>query len=143
MATFAGNFFPPEYKTFPFKEGDLLASRRSGGKYSINKVLKVDKIFLKKGAAINIQGQSFIATEDDYLLVISCSYGASEFNSIDDARAAAASGKWTVHLAHAPNRSPGAAVDKVHIGHAPVQAQELNGYTVWRKNFDQGKAGIF
>jgi hypothetical protein len=143
MTLHAGNFFPPDYKTFPFKEGDLLASQRADGKFSVNKVLKIDRVALKKGESINIQGQSFPATEDDFLLVIGCSYGAAEFKTIDEARAAAASGKWTVQLGHAPNRAPGAAAGQTRIGNAAVTESELTGYREWRAAFDKGQAGVF
>src|ERR1700688_3742600 len=69
-----GNFFPPEYKSFPFAEGDLLSHRSREGKYSISKVLKIDRITLKKGDTINIQRQAFVAPEDDFLLIISCAF---------------------------------------------------------------------
>ncbi|MBL0219236.1 MAG: hypothetical protein IPQ07_35870, partial [Myxococcales bacterium] len=74
----AGTFFPPEYKQFPFKAGDLLANRRSDGKFAVTKILKVDRWALKKGQSILIQGKTFVASEDDYLLIVSASYGASE-----------------------------------------------------------------
>ena len=143
MTDNGGNFFLPEYKQFPFKEGDLLASRGENGKYSINKVLRVDKILLKKGSAISIQSQLFTATEDDYLLIVSMSYGENEFATLDQARIAAVSGKWNVHLVHIPNRSPGAAADQLLIGHAPVTEAELWGYRFWKEEFDSGNAGIF
>ena len=85
----AGNFFPPEYKQYPFKEGDLLVSRRGDSRFAVNKILKVDRCELKQGASINIQGQAFVATEDDYLLVVSAAYGDDEFQSIEEASAAA------------------------------------------------------
>jgi len=143
MQVHAGNFFPPDYKTFPFKEGDLLVSKRGDGKFAVSKVLKIDRIDLKKGESINIQGKSFSATEDDYLLVVSCSYGASEFNTLEEARTAAAKGKWTVQVGHAPNRPPGAAAGQTRIGHSSVTEGELVGYRQWRSAFDKGRAGVF
>lgn len=143
MPTHAGNFFPPDYKVFSFKEGDLLVSRRGNGKFAVNKILKVDRITLKKGESINIQGRPFVATEDDYLLVISASYGEDEFRTFDEASAAAQAVKWSVKLAHVPNRAPGAATGQTLVGHAPVTAEELIGYKVWRQAFDKGDAGVF
>jgi hypothetical protein len=143
MASAAGQFFPPEYKQFPFNEGDLLASRSSNGKYSINKVLKVDKVFIKKGGYIIFQSQKFTATEDDYLLVVSMSYGESEFSSLEQARLAAVAGKWTIHFEHIPNRPPGAAEGQSLVGHAPVTETELEGYRHWKEAFDKGMAGVF
>ena len=143
MATHAGNFFPPEYKQFPFKEGDLLASKRGDGKYSVNKILKVDRFEVKAGTSIDIQGKRFVATEDDYLLVVSASYGESEFNSLEAARAAAQSGRWTVKLGHSPNRTPGAAAGQTLVGHATVSEAELVAYKQWRAAFERGEAGVF
>jgi hypothetical protein len=143
MSTHAGNFFPPDYKVFAFKEGDLLASCRSDGKFSINKILKIDRIDLKKGASINIQGQYFVATEDDYLLIVSAAYGEAEFNSVEEARLAAQKGKWQIKLEHAPNRAPGATEGQLHIGNAPVLEKELSGYRAWRLAFEKGEAGVF
>lgn len=143
MTTQAGNFFPPDYKVFSFKEGDLLVSRSGDGKFAVNKILKVDRISLKKGASINIQGRPFVATEDDYLLVVSASYGDDEFKTFDEASAAAKTGKWAVKMAHAPNRAPGAATGQTLVGHAPVTAEELTGYKIWRQAFDKGDAGVF
>ncbi len=143
MSAQAGNFFPPEYKTFPFKEGDLLVSRRQDGTFAVNRILKVDRFDFRKGAAINIQGQRFVATEDDYLLIVSSAYGESEFKSFDAASAAAKAGKWKVKLGHAPNRTPGAADGQTVVGHRPVQDSELDGYRQWRQAFERGEAGVF
>jgi len=143
MSTLAGNFFPPEYKQFPFNEGDLLVSQREGGKFAVNKILKIDRFDIKKGASINIQGQRFFASEDDYLLIVSAAYGDDEFMSIETARTAAQSGKWTVKLGHAPNRTPGAAAGQTLVGHSLVSESELDGYRKWRAAFDRGDAGVF
>ncbi|OGB22321.1 MAG: hypothetical protein A3I66_20580 [Burkholderiales bacterium RIFCSPLOWO2_02_FULL_57_36] len=143
MAVLAGNFFPPEYKTFQFKEGDLLVSKRSDGKFSVNKILKIDRFDFKKGSAINIQGQRFVATEDDHLLIVSAAYGEDEFNSIEGASAAARAGKWKVKLGHTPNRTPGAAEGQTLVGSSQVLESELVGYRQWRKAFERGEAGVF
>lgn len=66
----AGNFFPPEYKDFPFKEGDLFVSRCGDGKFAVNKILKVDRVELKEGKSISIQNQVFTAPEDDYFSAV-------------------------------------------------------------------------
>jgi hypothetical protein len=139
----ADSFFPPEYKEFPFKEGDLLASRRGDGKFAVNKILRVDRFTVKKGESINIQGKRFTAPLDDYLLIVSASYGASEFDSLEQARSAAASGKWTVQVGHAPNRAPGAAAGQTYAGSATVTEAELDGYRLWREAFEKGEAGVF
>ena len=143
MSVQAGNFFPPEYKTFPFEEGDLLVSKRSDGRFSVNKVLKIDRVDLKKGASISIQGKSFVASEDDFLLIVSAALGESEFGSFDEAKSAALAGKWTVRVGHAPNRTPGAAAGQTRVGTSPVSKVELEGYSQWRQAFDRGDAGVF
>src|SRR5689334_7963225 len=138
-----GSFFPPEYKQFPFKEGDLLVSRRDNGKFAVNKILKVDRFDFREGSSLAIQGQVFTATEDDYLLVVSAAYGDYEFPSMEEARAAAKAGTWKVKIGHVPNRTPGAAAGQVLVGNAPVTDTELAGYKLWRAEFEKGKAGIF
>lgn len=143
MAAQAGGFFPPEYKQFPFKEGDLLVSKRSDGKFAVNKILKVDRFDFKKGASITIQSRKFTTTEDDYLLVISAAYGESEFKSFVEASAAASAGRWTVKIGHAPNRTVGAAEGQTFVDHEPVRDAELLGYRQWRQAFDKGEAGVF
>ncbi|WP_235334073.1 hypothetical protein [Aquabacterium sp. NJ1] len=143
MAANAGNFFPPDYKQFPFKEGDLLASKRSDGKYAVNKILKIDKVVLKAGESINIQGKKFVVPEEDYLLIVSAAYGESEFDTLEQARHAAASGHWKVQIGHAPNRAPGAAAGQTYIGSAPVAEWELAGYRQWKSAFTKGEAGVF
>lgn len=143
MSATAGDFFPHDYKRFPFKEGDLLVSKRGDHKFAVNKILKVDRFDFKKGSSINIQGQQFTATDDDFLLVVSAAYGADEFASFEQAQDAALSGKWTVELGHIPNRPPGAAAGQTVVGHAPVLNSELDGYKVWRKAFERGEAGVF
>jgi hypothetical protein len=143
MSAHAGNFFPPEYKAFPFKAGDLLVSGRQGGTFSVNKILRVDRFDFRKGSTISIQGQKFVPTDDDFLLIVSAAYGESEFTSFEDASAAAKAGKWTVKIGHAPNRTPGAAEGQTLVGNSPVQESELDGYRQWRKAFDRGEAGVF
>ncbi len=143
MSANAGEFFPPEYKTFPFVAGDLLVSKSSKGKFSVNKVLKVDRVEIQQGKTINIQGQKFVATETDSLLIVSESFGADEFDTFDAAKSAALAGRWTVKLGHAPNRAPGAAAGQTRVGHAAVTDSELSGYQVWRDAFDKGQAGVF
>lgn len=143
MAMRAGNFFPPEYKQFPFRDGDLLVSQRGDGRFAVNKVLRVDRIELKAGESISIQSQVFTAPEDDYLLVVSVAYGADEFGSAEEARDAAQAGTWTVKIGHVPNRTPGAAAGQVRVGNVPVMESELDWYKQWRAAFDRGEAGIF
>lgn len=143
MSANAGNFFPPDYKQFPFVAGDLLVGKSNDGKFSVNKVLKVDRVELQQGKGINIQGQKFVATEADFLLIVSESLGADEFDNFDAAKAAALAGRWTVKLGHAPNRAPGAAAGQTRVGHAPVLDSELSGYRVWRQAIDDGEAGVF
>jgi hypothetical protein len=143
MSASAAEFFPSEYKQFPYKEGDLLASSRADGKFAVNKILKIDKAGVKAGEYIIIQGKKFTAPVDDYLLIISAAYGESEFGSLEEARAAALSGRWHVRLGHAPNRPPGAAEGQVPVGSAPVKDSELSGYRIWREAFDKGEAGVF
>ena len=143
MSAHSGNFFPPEYKTFPFKEGDLLVSKRQDGTFSVNKILKVDRFDFKKGSAINIQSHKFVVTEDDFLLIVSAAYGESEFKSFEEANAAAKTGKWNVKMGHAPNRPPGAAAGQTLVGSSPVQKPELGGYRQWRQAFERGEAGVF
>jgi hypothetical protein len=142
MSVKAGNS-PPEYKQFPFKEGDLLVSGRSNGKFSVNKILKVDRFNFGKNSSINIQGKNFVPTEDDYLLIVSAAYGEDEFSSFEQARAGALAGKWTVKVGHVPNRAPGAAARQTLVGHAAVKDSELEGYRVWRSAFEKGDAGVF
>lgn len=139
----AGNYFPDDYKSFPFKEGDLLASKGQNSKYSINKVLRIDKITLKAGESINIQGRIFQAPEEDFLLIISMSYGEDEFNSLDEAKSAAQQGSWEVKMGHIPNRPPGAAQGQILVGNEPVKKEELDGYNLWKKAFIKGEAGVF
>lgn len=139
----AGNFFPPEFKSFPYKEGDLLSSQGKTGEFSVSKVLKIDHIQIKRGNSINIQGQIFTAPSDDFLLIVSCAYGEHEFDSISEARAAAAAGTWSIKIAHTPNRAPGAAQGQTLVGYAPVQDSELSGYHIWKRAFDKGEAGVF
>ena len=143
IGTMAGNFFPPDYKEFPFKEGDLLASQKPDGKYSINKVLRVDKICLDIGEGISIQGQVFTAPEKDCLLIVSMSYGEDEFNSLEELKLAAEKGVWTVKMGHIPNRAPGAAQGQMLIGNSPVKEEELTGYNQWKALFSKGEAGVF
>jgi hypothetical protein len=143
MTIQAGEFFPPEYKKFPFKEGDMLVSKRSDGKFAVNKILKVYRFDFKKGASISIQSKKYTATDDDYLLVVSAAYGESEFQSFDEARAAADAGTWTVKIGHAPNRTVGAAQGQTRVGHQQVRDAELVGYRQWRQAFDKGEAGVF
>jgi hypothetical protein len=148
MTATAGNFFPPEYKQFPYKQGDLLVSAGesaygNAGKFHVSKILKVDRIDLKRGDVIDILGQKFVATEDDFLLIVSVACGAFEFDSFESARAAASSGSWHIELGHAPMRAPGAAKGHTLVGHAPVQEVELDGYRIWRAAFDRGEASFF
>ena len=139
----AGNFFPPDYKTFPFEQGDLLLSQDEGGKFSVSKVLKIDTVEVGRGEAIYMGGKDIVATEDDSLLIIGCAYGEYEFETAEEAQAAAQDGNWTVRIGHAPNRSPGAAQGQSLIGHEAVHESELEGYHLWKEAFDAGKAGVF
>jgi hypothetical protein len=138
-----GNFFPPEYKSFPFAEGDLLSCRNEEGKYTVSKVLKIDRITLKKGDTINIQGREFVAPEDDFLLIISSALGEPAFNSLEEAKAAAQAGTWKVFVGHVPNRAPGATERQSLVGHQRVTESELVGYREWKAAFSKGEAGVF
>ena len=143
MSVQAGNFFPPEYKVFPYKEGDLLVSKGGNGKFSVSKILKVDRFEVKEGASVNIQGQRFVATEGDYLLIVSAAYGEPEFISFEAARIVAQAGKWKVKIGHAPSRTPVAAKGMSLVGHTSVSESELEGYKQWKRAFERGEAGVF
>ncbi|MFM7162985.1 MAG: hypothetical protein ACKO3P_21750 [Planctomycetaceae bacterium] len=144
MAIKAGNFFPPEYRQCPFEEGDLLVIHdQHTGRFAINKILRVDRIEVKQGESIAILDQRFTAPEDDYLLVVGFSVGVPEFETEEAARAATLAGTWNIRIGHVPIRSPGIAHGHVRVGNAPVTEEELDGYRMWRQEFDQGKAGIF
>lgn len=97
----------------------------------------------RRGSSISILGQSFTATEDDHLLVVSTACGDDEFLTVGDATAAAKAGTWTVIVGHVPSRTPGAAAGQVLVGNEPVTQAELDGYRHWRAAFDRGQAGIF
>lgn len=139
----AGNWFPEDFKNFPFKEGDVLASQGENGKYGLNKVLRIDKVVLQTGESISIQGQIFTAPEEDFLLIVSMSYGEDEFSTLEEAKVAAKNGVWITKMGHAPNRAPGAAVGQILVGNQPVKSEELVGYNQWKELFDAGKAGVF
>lgn len=143
MDAIDGDFFPSDYKSFPFKEGDLISSKNRDGMFSVSKVLKIDKVAVKQGASIGIQGKQFTATEDDFLLVISVAYGKHEFHSLDESKMAAKANAWHVELGHVPNRAPGAAQGQMLVGHSPVQDNELDGYRLWKIAFDKGEADVF
>jgi len=143
IPSFANGFFPPEYKTFPFNEGDLLVSQQKNGTFSISKVLKIDKIDIHKGQPISIQGKRYVAAEDDSLLVVSSAYGAEKFNSFEAAKKAAIAGTWKIGVTHIPNRAPGAAAGQQLVSHAPVKDEELEDYKTWLDSFVKGEAGIF
>ncbi|RYX96186.1 MAG: hypothetical protein EOO28_08885 [Comamonadaceae bacterium] len=143
MQIVEGNFFPPEFKYFPFNPGDLLSAQGEDLKFSLSKVLTVERIRVDKGQSINIRGQIFEATEDDYLLVIGCAYGVDRFHSLEAAKEAAESGSWTVKFGHIPNRAPGAMAGQVRIGSEDVKDLELEGYWVWKAAFENGEVGIF
>ena len=98
---------------------------------------------MKAGGAISIQGQTFVATEDDFLLVVSVAIGEREFASLQEAKSAAAAGTWHVRIGHIPARPLGLSQGQVLVGHTDVAENELDGYRQWRAAFDRGEAGIF
>jgi hypothetical protein len=137
-----GEFFPPHYKEYAFKEGDVFACESDDG-YWLKRVLKVDRADFKQGQAINIQGKLFPAAEDDYLLIVSLSFGNAEFNNLDEARGAFNSRKWKIRVGHAPVRTSNELENAIYLGNFPVADSELDGYKEWKNAFDKGEAGIF
>ena len=137
-----GNFFPPEYKFLRFKEGDVVAFETKG-KYAIERILKIDRVTVQSGQTINIQGQPFTATEDDYLLVVSASFSNPDFNTVEEARLATQNKSWRVQIGHVPRRTTGVGDGAVYLGNYPVTEDELSGYNLWKEAFDKGQAGIF
>lgn len=138
-----GNFFPPEFKQFPFKKGDVLASPREGGKFALSKIISIDKVIVAEGSPISIQGQVFVADEDDWLFVIGHSMGAEKFSTLDEAKAAALRGSWEVRVGFIPNRATGAAENSVWVANEEVTEDELQGYDDWKVAFAERRAGIF
>ena len=115
----------------------------SKGKYAISRILKIDRIDVAKGASINIQGKSFTATEDDFLLVVSTSFSNADFGSIDEARRAVEDSSWHVAIGHVPRRPSGVGKDAVLLANQPVTDRELQGYREWKTAFERGDAGVF
>lgn len=138
----AGNFFPPEYKTFRYKEGDVLAFENKG-KYAIERILKIDRIVVRRGQAINIQGKLFTAPEDDFLLVVGTSFSDAVFSTPEEARIAVKNKSWKAKIGHVPRRTPGIGENAAYLGNYPVSKDELEGYRQWKEAFDKGEAGIF
>jgi hypothetical protein len=137
-----GGWFPAEYKTCPFKAGDLLAFK-SEGRFALQRILTVDQVAVRKGADIQIQGRRFTAPEDDFLLIVGVAFSRADFDTIEEARAAAAARSWNVRIGHVARRVPGVGDGGVVVGHQPVEPHELEGYRMWKDAFDKGEAGVF
>jgi hypothetical protein len=136
-------FFPKEYKQFKYKPGDLLSCKDKDG-YGLVKILKVDRIEVKKGRAINIMGKEFRPPMDDWLLVVSTSFSESTFPSLEALRKAVAEKTWSVEVGCVPRRPPWiGGPDSVLLGNEEVTEEELIGYKEWKASFDAGEAGIF
>ena len=135
-------FFPPEYRTFAFRPGDVLADREQG-KYGLMRILTVDRVDIAKGEAINIAGRSFTSTEDDYLLIIGCALGSPQFSSIDEARQALSQDRWLPEIEHAPMRTTCVTEAQVFLANIPVREDELRGYHEWQRQYAAGEAGVF
>jgi hypothetical protein len=75
--------------------------------------------------------------------MVSAAYGDDEFQSMEEARAAAEAGTWMVTIGHIPNRTLGAAAGQTLVGNMPVVDAELTGYKLWKEAFDKGDSGIF
>jgi hypothetical protein len=138
----AAAFFPDEYKSFGFKEGDVLAYP-GNGKFGVQRILKVDRVLVKRGEAISIRGRKFVAPEDDFLLVVSTSFGAPDYDTLEQARAAVANKSWKPSTGQMAMSPPGFAKGLVLLRNDPVGEAELRAYRQWKQAFDHGQAGIF
>ena len=135
-------FFPPQYQTFDFRTGDVFADLENG-RYGLMRILTIDRFDMARGDAITIAGQSFTATDDDYLLVIGCALGEPQYQSVSAAKEALAQGHWVPGIAHAPMRATCITPAQQFLVNIPVRDDELAGYRLWRKDFEAGTAGIF
>lgn len=135
-------FFPAEYQSFDHHPGDVFADLEQG-KYGLMRVLTVDRVDIAKGEQINIAGQSFTASDDDYLLIVGCALGAPEYQSIEDAKQAPSQGRWLPGTEHAPMRATCVTRAQVFVLNVPVREDELCGYHEWRRQFAAGEAGVF
>lgn len=134
-------WFPDEYKAFPYQAGDVLAEKERSGRYLLIRILKVERILVPKSSTINISGKLFQAPFDDWLLVISVLIGDPRFDSIELAQDYVKSSQWSGKL-HMPFIPPSAR-SGVLVGHMSIQESDFEGYWSWRKDFAEGKAGIF
>ena len=135
------SFFPSEYKSFEYAEGDLLAWQNDKG-WQVTKILKIDEICLEKGESINIQGQEFIAPIPDCLLVISTSLSIA-YDSLDTLKKSIEQQSLEFRIGHMPQRTGGIGKDSILVGNEEVGEGELSGYQQWRQAFDAGEAGVF
>ena len=137
------SFFPTEYKICPYREGDVLASQSSEGKFSISRILKIDHFQFNIGDKIRIQDKVFELEIADYLLIVSASLSGSIFADISSVRKAFDAKNWKIALGHAPMRTTSLNRDSIVLGNYAIHEYELEGYKIWREAFDRGDAGIF
>ena len=122
----------------------MLAYSEKEQKYYITKVLKIDKVIMKKGDVRNIAGQNIEAPEEDFFLTISVKRSEYIYNSKQEAIEAVEKNNVSWYIYHLPQRSSGIMLNpRELIGNQEVTQEELKLYKQWKELFDKGEAGVW
>ena len=133
-------FFPAEYKKFPYSDG-MLVGFEEKGKWRLTKILKVHRVDVSKGQAIMIAGEEVISSVDDFLFVVA--YAASdEYESLEALERAVSEKTCTLNIERSPCRTVGFSGDYRFLGFEDVSKEELREFERWKKDFAKGSKGI-
>lgn len=122
-------FVPDEQKSFPFEDGDLVLRKRDIG-WGVAKIIKVFKIYVKKGEKFKVAGRELTAPEDDFFVAVAW-IQSSFFDTREQAIEAAKSGTAGFGV-NAVARGVSFFPDKyTKIGSEPVKDKELKWYEHW------------
>ena len=136
------SFIPQSAKEFSYREGDLLlSSGEKSSAFCIQKIIKIEKIIMKKGDAKIILNQRVEAPEDDFFLVVAYKTTDYIYKSVEEAKTATISNNIAWKIGYIPGR-PFKSSKEV-IGHQEVTDEELTTHNNWKELFDRGEAGVF
>ena len=127
-----------------FNEGDFLANKGSDG-WNLNKILKID-FFSSDGEddvifSVSILGKPQERDETEEIHIVS----ADPYDSLEELKQAVKDRSWITSVGHLPLGSDTflSSNTRFLVGNEVVTTEDLDGYNMWKEDFDKGEAGVW
>ena len=132
------------HDSMTFHEGDFLAYKDADG-WNLTRVLKID-FFSSAGEedavfSVSPLGKPQEREESEEVYIVD----ADPYDSLDELKQAVKDRSWIPSVGHLPLGSDTflSSNTRFLVGNEVVTTEDLDGYNMWKEDFDKGEAGVW